>query len=582
MIDPEINHQVRAMLHERGRALDQLLEDPNASVATKAEARAQKAVLDEEQRLRDRWEQASTPNEQEAAEFALAEHRDIHCANLSDDEPVTKCQRTTLRVHLHARCLFSPEFVASLRDPKLYPNRVAHTSEGSFQRNYSFEGASLQARRRGHMPDDIGSAIVTIAGLSATSDQRGVAEFVDVPPGTYTVAVRAPNELDVALARSEHEIAEESAVRAAREKGKKYEKKPYVPPTIRHTMGAAGPGLPVLDSYDHATAPRRMFRWFEVSVHVAEDGGWSATPRPEIHAAPPGPPYAGVVEVSGRDLYLDWRPVWFKVTNRYAGSGTVKSCVVLHGTATTEHERVSSPLYQFDNKGRKAAHYLVDLDGHVIKLVHEEEECLHAGSTNESHWQGLVDLNVHGIGIETVHTDYNQGDTLATPHPREYTSEQYAEINRLLAELRTAFNISRTHVCAHNDCRDGVRDCPGIMFDWPQLEIHDHVLEPLAGEPYTGSREVVRTEKVSPASTSELVRWLYEIGYSHKTVEVAMGRFWTHYHAGSRRGRTSVSFEPIPSTKTTGKPAPTAYRFTQLAADMLAGLHKDIPTPSPK
>ena len=116
----------------------------------------------------------------------------------------------------------------------------------------------------------------------------------------------------------------------------------------------------------------------------------------------------------------------------------------------------------------KSSHYLVDVDGHVLKLVHEELVASHAGI---SWWHGQAGLGPLSVGIEIV----NQSGP--------FTQQQYDAVIRIIRDLQSTYpGISRHGVLAHGDVRVkkltnpptlelAVRPgCPGVHFDWKQLE----------------------------------------------------------------------------------------------------------------
>src|SRR5258708_734172 len=99
---------------------------------------------------------------------------------------------------------------------------------------------------------------------------------------------------------------------------------------------------------------------------------------------------------------------------------------------------------------KASAHYVIDLDGHVVKMVQEAFPAWHAGS---SFWLGKKGLNQFSVGIENVHADQVGPDIHhLTPHPTIFPDDQYDSLIRLLTQLRTEFPAAtRQRIVGHSD-----------------------------------------------------------------------------------------------------------------------------------
>src|SRR5688572_26862619 len=73
------------------------------------------------------------------------------------------------------------------------------------------------------------------------------------------------------------------------------------------------------------------------------------------------------------------------------------SMIVLHYTGMESAQAAIDRLR--DPEARVSAHYLVDEDGSILRLVDERHRAWHAG---RSHWRGVTDVNSASIGIELV------------------------------------------------------------------------------------------------------------------------------------------------------------------------------------
>jgi len=104
--------------------------------------------------------------------------------------------------------------------------------------------------------------------------------------------------------------------------------------------------------------------------------------------------------------------------------------IVLH---TTEAPK-GSALRKLRKNGE--AHYFVDTDGLVYRIVHRSRIAFHTG---RSMWEGKTNLDDYSIGIEIV--GY---------HNRDITDAQYAALRELLGELQKIYNISDERVLCHS------------------------------------------------------------------------------------------------------------------------------------
>lgn len=548
-MDPKLNQQAIAEGNARINALDVIIADPSASPAAKRDATAARKGLQQEVSLRRKVEGAKTPAAKKKAEQSLAAFRAKNCPTAEDGRTIAKCRPTPLFVHLHMRFLLPPALLCDMRDVSKYPRRAANVSEATFKSRFSFAGQTIPAKKRWSGDHPVVGATVTLDGKEASTDKLGIARFENVGAGTYTLKIE--------------------------------------PPANQSTTLPAGPELPVATGYKYEDAPMYLYRPFQVTVTVDDQGRWRQQPEAAVALSYRGTSaaYASVAGSTAMDLYLDWKPDWLKIPNRHVQEGRTNQAVVMHQTATTGHEQIGSPIDTFHGGEGTAAHYLVDLDGHVVKLVHESEVTAHAAA---SHWHELDGLNNSGIGIETVHTDDVLGQ--ATFY-REFPDEQYEGINRLVTSLRDTFKITKRYVCGHNDCRDGARVCPGDMFDWKKLEDAGNALSVHDGGSFEGDRVVEPDNETDADETVPMAQRLYEIGYTEKTVRTALSRFLVRAWSGSRFDArpTGTGIEPVPPppeppapavrgkphAKPHGRPR-TVWRVTQRVADALEQMFCDL------
>lgn len=151
------------------------------------------------------------------------------------------------------------------------------------------------------------------------------------------------------------------------------------------------------------------------------------------------------------------------------------SMVVLHYTgmrsAADALERMCDP------KAEVSAHYMIDEDGTVTRLVDEEKRAWHAG---RSYWRGITDINSASVGIEMVNPGHEWGY-------RPFTEAQMDALIPLLAEIKVRHDIPRANIVGHSDIAPARKEDPGELFDWDSLAaIHLALKTPkvLLGSPF--------------------------------------------------------------------------------------------------
>ena len=158
------------------------------------------------------------------------------------------------------------------------------------------------------------------------------------------------------------------------------------------------------------------------------------------------------------------------------------SMVVLHYTGMPTAAEAEARL--LDPAAKVSAHYLIDEDGEVVRLVPEEKRAWHAG---RSYWRGLNDVNSASIGIELVNPGHEWGY-------RAFPAAQMAALLPLLARIVKAHDIPRANVVGHSDVAPARKDDPGELFDWPLLARHRLALpvpEVVLGDPFDNEGAVL-------------------------------------------------------------------------------------------
>ncbi len=133
------------------------------------------------------------------------------------------------------------------------------------------------------------------------------------------------------------------------------------------------------------------------------------------------------------------------------------SMVVLHytgmRTGAEALERMCDPAAEV------SAHYMIDEDGTVTRLVPEDKRAWHAG---RSYWRGETDINSASVGIELVNPGHEWGY-------RPFPDAQMEALVPLLADIVKRHNVPRANVVGHSDIAPARKTDPGELFDWDML-----------------------------------------------------------------------------------------------------------------
>jgi N-acetylmuramoyl-L-alanine amidase len=138
--------------------------------------------------------------------------------------------------------------------------------------------------------------------------------------------------------------------------------------------------------------------------------------------------------------------------------------LVLHytGMATGQEalERMRDPV------AKVSAHYMVEEDGRVFRLVPEERRAWHAGV---SFWKGERDVNAVSIGIEVVNPGHEHGY-------RPFPDAQVEALIGLMDDIRGHWEIPDARIIGHSDVAPDRKEDPGELFPWARLAQAGHGL----------------------------------------------------------------------------------------------------------
>jgi len=112
-----------------------------------------------------------------------------------------------------------------------------------------------------------------------------------------------------------------------------------------------------------------------------------------------------------------------------------------------------------DPAAEVSAHYLIDEDGTVHRLVAEDKRAWHAGVAS---WRGHTDINGRSVGIELVNPGHEFGY-------RDFPAAQMAALRELALDILDRHPIPPGNVVGHSDVAPTRKTDPGELFDWRGL-----------------------------------------------------------------------------------------------------------------
>jgi N-acetylmuramoyl-L-alanine amidase len=131
--------------------------------------------------------------------------------------------------------------------------------------------------------------------------------------------------------------------------------------------------------------------------------------------------------------------------------------LILHYTGMTDAASALDRLC--DPASQVSAHYMVDENGGVWRLVPEDRRAWHAGI---AFWAGETDINSRSIGIEIVNPGHG-------PDYRPFPEPQMLALERLCRDILGHHAIPPHRVLAHSDIAPARKRDPGELFDWRRL-----------------------------------------------------------------------------------------------------------------
>jgi N-acetylmuramoyl-L-alanine amidase len=138
-------------------------------------------------------------------------------------------------------------------------------------------------------------------------------------------------------------------------------------------------------------------------------------------------------------------------------AGRTVDILLLHYTGMPTAEAALERL--LDPAAQVSAHYFIDENGNVSRLVPEARRAWHAGA---SAWAGAGDINGRSIGIELVNPGHEFGY-------RPFPEAQMTALTALARDILARHPIRPERVLGHSDVAPLRKQDPGELFDWERL-----------------------------------------------------------------------------------------------------------------
>jgi len=199
--------------------------------------------------------------------------------------------------------------------------------------------------------------------------------------------------------------------------------------------------------------------------------------------------------------------------------------LVLHYTGMETGEAALARMC--DPAAKVSAHYMIEEDGRIFRLVPEGRRAWHAGVSS---WRGHRDINARSIGIELVNPGHEFGY-------RDFPRVQIAALIDLSRGILDRHPIPRRNVVGHSDVAPSRKTDPGERFPWQSLAESRIGLWPGRAQ-VPDTAETFDPDDVGPA-IAKAQRQLDAIGYDIEitkvldaaTLQVLVG-FQRHFRPG--------------------------------------------------
>ncbi len=189
-----------------------------------------------------------------------------------------------------------------------------------------------------------------------------------------------------------------------------------------------------------------------------------------------------------------------------------------------------------DPKAEVSAHYLVDEEGAIYRLVDEKLRAWHAG---KSYWRGNSNINQRSIGIEIANPGHRFGY-------RNFPKEQMHSVMELCADILSRHNIPARNIVGHSDIAPMRKKDPGELFNWKMLAENGIGLWPdkdSAKQIKTENQE--NQENKTAHAIDDAIKKLSTFGYDISDPASTITAFQRHYRQNLLNGKWDDECEQI-------------------------------------
>jgi len=176
--------------------------------------------------------------------------------------------------------------------------------------------------------------------------------------------------------------------------------------------------------------------------------------------------------------------------------------VVIHYTGMKSTKDALNRLC--DVNSDVSAHYLIDENGIITKMVDEKLRAWHAG---KSCWKGKENINDNSIGIELSNCGHEFGYN-------DFSDKQLSSLKKLLKEIFEKYNLPASALLAHSDVAPNRKKDPGEKFPWKD---------------FANSGFGIWSEKEPNIKDDNMKVLLNKIGYDCSDLDSALTAFQRRY-----------------------------------------------------
>ena len=128
--------------------------------------------------------------------------------------------------------------------------------------------------------------------------------------------------------------------------------------------------------------------------------------------------------------------------------------IVIHYTGMQSERVCIEKLINI--KSQVSAHYLINREGKITRIVDEKNTAWHAG---KSKWKNFINLNDCSIGIELVNKGHQFGY-------ENFSKKQISKLILLCKFLIKKYKIKKANILGHSDIAPLRKKDPGEKFPW--------------------------------------------------------------------------------------------------------------------